>query len=198
MGRRGYGDIPGINALMEHAIKMANERAKKEDVKLLLSKPSHDLRKRSIEIDEIEATFEKLRKYQNNSVVSVFMLGAPACGKTQLARQYGESYYDTQSKNRQLISIDKKIVIVGTLDVRNESSLWRSYSRLAMDLHCEVKAVGKLKDRLAVLKVLIQKKCRENPGWLLIVDGVNEESELQLITCITLYYLSRVTKGHLG
>ena len=163
---------------MNWGLKRAQERAKKENVKLLLSKPSHNLRKRNVEISEIEATFENLRKGHSNSVVSVFMLGAPACGKTQLARQYGESYYDIQEKNSQILSIDKKIVIVGTLDVRNGSSLWRSYSRLAQDLHCEVQAVGQLKDRLAVLKGLVQKKCKDNPGWLLIVDGVNEESEL--------------------
>ncbi len=139
---------------------------------------------RNTEIDEIGQLFEKLRTLNSrhsDSVVSIFLLGSPGCGKTQLARQYGEKYYDEHTANQQLITIDKKITIVGTLDVRNESSLWRSYSRLATDLHCEVQADGQLKDRLAVLKAMVQKKLQENPGWLLIVDGVNEQSKYSIM-----------------
>ena len=133
---------------------------------------------RKTEIDEIEEIFEKLRRDHANSVVSVIVLGAPACGKTQLARQYGSEYFSVQKQNQSKFPlIDKKIVIVGTLDVRNESSLWRSYSRLADDLNYNVRAEGQLKDRLAILKAKVQRRFRENPGWLLIVDGVNEKSK---------------------
>ena len=159
-------------------MNIAKERAKRESIKLLLSKPSHETQMRKTEIDEIEEIFEKIRRDHANSVVSVILLGAPACGKTQLARQYGSVYYSLQKQNQSKFPmIDKKIVIVGTLDVRNESSLWRSYSRLAEELNYNVRAEGQLKDRLAILKAKVQRKFRENPGWLLIVDGVNEKSK---------------------
>lgn len=157
------------------------QRAKKEDIKLLLSKPPHNLQARNIEIGELDSIFEKLRKRHDESVVSIFMVGAPACGKTQLARQYGEKYFHQKQRERkQVPSLTGYITIVGTLDVRNESSLWRSYSRLATDLHCEVQAHGKLKDRLAILKAKVQKKFQDNPEWLLIVDGVNDESKYNI------------------
>ncbi len=132
---------------------------------------------RRAEIDEIDGIFEKLQNRHSNSVVSIFMLGTPACGKTQLARQYGERYFDGKIAQRKPLIIKKEIAIVGSLDMRNESSIWRSYSRLATDLHCEVRAEGQLDDRLAVLIPMIQKKFQDNPGWLLIVDGVNKKSK---------------------
>ena len=168
--------IPGADALTQKTIWVIEKRKKKKAFKLLLSRPSHEVQARKAEIQEIEGLFEELRKRHADSVVSIFLLGAPACGKTQLARQCGEWYYDRQLANQE-VSLDKKITIVGTLDVRNESSLWRSYSRLATDLHCEVRADGQLKDRLSVLKAMVQKRFQENPGWLLIVDGVNEQSK---------------------
>lgn len=127
-------------------------------------------------MDYIDSIFKDLRKCHSDSVVSIFMLGAPACGKTQLARQYGDRYFDRKTEQKTL-TIKKYITIVGTLDVRNDSSFWRSYSRLATDLHCEVHAYGQLKDRLAVLKATVQKKFQDNPGWLLIIDGVNKQSK---------------------
>lgn len=155
----------------------ADERRKMKNIKLLLSKPSHKLQTRNGEIEEIDGIFESLRKDHPKPVISIFMLGAPACGKTQLARQYGEKDYDNQIENLKKFTVQKKIAIVGTLDVRNESSLWLSYSRLAIDLRCEVQTQGQLKDRLAVLKATVRNKFQENPGWLLIVDGINEQSK---------------------
>ena len=108
-------------------MKVAEDRAKKEDILILFSKPSHMVQIRNIEINSIEEIFEKLRRDRANSVISVILLGAPACGKTQLARQYESKYFSVQKQNQPKFPlIDKKIVIVGTLDVRNESSLWRS------------------------------------------------------------------------
>lgn len=171
-----YGFFPGDEALVQKGLSILEKRLKKEDIKLLLSKPSHELQERKKEIGELDSIFEKLREgHGSKSVVSVFMLGAPACGKTQLARQYGEKYFHQKLKEKP--SLSNQITIVGTLDARNESSLWRSYSRLATDLHCEVQAHGKLKDRLAILKAKVLKKFQDNPGWLLIVDGVNDESK---------------------
>lgn len=176
--KRNYAiDVfPGSNALMQKAINIVEQRKKQEDIKFLLSKPSHKLQARNIETAELDSIFEKLRKGRDDSVVSIFMLGAPACGKTQLARQYGEKYFERKQAESKL-AFKKKITIVATLDVRNESSLWRSYSRLATDLYCEVQAHGKLKDRLAILKAKVQKKFQDNPDWLFIVDGINDESK---------------------
>jgi len=174
-----YITFPGADALVQKTVNLIEQRSKKEDIKLLLSKPSHELQSRKKEIGELDKKFDRLRRSHNDSVVSIFILGAPACGKTQLARQYGEKYFHQKQAEKSIVpSIDKKVTIVGTLDVRNESSLWRSYSRLATDLYCEVQTDGKLKDRLAVLKAKVQKKLQDNPGWLLIIDGVNDESKL--------------------
>ena len=183
--RREYStciDFPGIDFLLKKGMKVAEDRTKKEDILILFSKPSHMVQMRNIEINSIEEIFEKLKRDRADSVISVILLGAPACGKTQLARQYGSKYFSVQKQNQPKFPlIDKKIVIVGTLDVRNESSLWRSYSRLATELQCSVRADRQLKDRLAILKAKVQKRFRENPGWLLIIDGINDNSKITTI-----------------
>ena len=182
--KRNFVYFAGADALTQKDRSIIEERAKMEDVIILPSKPSHELQARAVELDEINDKFENLERNCtcDESVVSVFMVGAPASGKTQLAGHYGEKYFKKQ------LTLAKNIAIVGTLDIRNKSSLWRSYSRLTKDLHCEVQAHGKLKDRLAILKAMVQKKFQDNPGWLLIVDGVNDDSKYKCCIIIVWMY----------
>jgi hypothetical protein len=186
--KRYYTGFPGDNALMQSGLDIIKERAKKEDIKLLMSKPSHEVQARKTEVGQIEDMFENLRKSCDKSVINIFVFGAPTCGKTQLAKQYGEQYYETQKQHKKKITYTKQNTIVGSLDVRNESSLWRSYSRLATDLHCKVVPDGQLKDRLAILKARVQMKLRDNPDWLLIIDGVNDESKCLCIIHVVVEY----------
>ena len=167
--------IPIVGVIAAKTIEATKNRLKKEDTLILLAKPTHQLQQRKKEIEEIDDKFKELQKSQNKAAITLIVHGAAACGKTQLARQYGEQYFN-QVKSKGNISklATSNVGIVATLDFRNETSLQQSYSRLVTELGFKC-----CDERLAVLTAKIQKKFQENPEWLLIVDGLNtEESKL--------------------
>lgn len=128
-----------FNPITERLIQGIENRVHQKNIYVLLSKPNHDIQSRKREIQDIDMMFKELEKHQENSAVSIFVLGAPACGKTQLARQYGDWLFKQQAEKLNLKERAKnRVCIVAALDLRNESSLWRSYSRLAVDMGCSV------------------------------------------------------------
>lgn len=111
-------------------------------------------------------------------VVTVYIKAPQAIGKTQLAREYGEVYYNelvgTVTIKTPVDSYTGKKVVVAHLDADSESSFWRSYFSLAIHLGCSfsgLNSVHRFEDRLNVISTEVKMKLKECRDWFLIVDG---------------------------
>ena len=134
------------------------------------------------EIRELEEKFNTLEKTNpGDVVVTVYITGDPASGKTQLARQYGREFIrKNKHKNEKLFA--------GT---DSQFGFLQKYLQIAHSLGCvkeeteEAIEAGRL-DELASLRMLskrVMKELKERPGWLLIIDGLSLDEGLVKELC---------------
>ena len=131
--------------------------------------PTHfQLIKRQTELMNISSKFESLRQQgdaQEKTVV-VYIVGPPAYGKTQLARQFAEEYY---AKNKR--SYIFRTLVVASVDATSELSLLESYQSLASKLH--VPGSYSMEESLLILSTAIAAELKNRQhGWLLILDNL--------------------------
>ena len=156
-------------------------------IKILPSKPHHAYQEREQEIEDVQARFDQLKKdnVQSQIVVGVYIKGSPASGKTQLARAFGERYYERLILAREIGGILNCKAVVATLDASNSTSFLWSYLRLAKGLGLPVNRYnvpGSTRDRV-LLSIEVQKALAEKaPNWLLIIDGIDPWRKLMLVS----------------
>ena len=182
-----------IDALFDYGIQKGAEyaRMKVEEtfrsqvgIRVLPSKPHHAYQEKETEIQEIQARFEQLKKdnVQSPIVVGVYIKGGPASGKTQVAREFGELYFEQLIGQRNIGGVSGNKAVVATLDARTPASLLRSYLRLAENLNLPVgrySVPGCIRDRVLLISIDVQKTLVETaPNWLLIVDGIDPGCKL--------------------
>ena len=149
-------------------------------IRILPSKPHHAYQKRELEVRNIQARFDELKKdHGGNCVVGVYVEGGPASGKTQLAREFGEWYFKRLTVAR---NIGGTTAVVATLSTRSPDSFLRSYLRLAEDLGFPLNKYnmpGNVRDRVRLISIDVQKALAETaPNWLLIIDNMDPGSKL--------------------
>ena len=147
-------------------------------VQILMSKPHHAYQEKVEEIEDIEDKFNQLKRdHGAGCVVGVYIKGSPASGKTQLAREFGERYYEKLINSRQVGGSSRDTAVVATIDARTPASFLRSYLRLAEDLGFPLSKYnmpGGIRERVAVISIDVQKALAETaPNWLLIIDGID-------------------------
>ena len=136
---------------------------------------NHFFQPRAEEIRELEEKFNTLEKTNpGDVVVTVYITGDPASGKTQLAGQYGREFIErNKRKNKNLFA--------GTLSADSRSNFLDKYLQIAHDLGCVTEETENAieshqLDELASLRMLskhVKKELRKRPGWLLIIDGLS-------------------------
>ena len=141
---------------------------------------NHLFQPRAEEMRELKEKFNTLEKTNpGDLVVTVYITGDPASGKTQLAGQFGREFI-TWNKHK------NKKLFVGTLNADSQFDFLRKYLLIAHGLRCvkeemeEAIEAGRL-DELASLRMLskrVKKELKERPGWLLIIDGLSLNEEL--------------------
>jgi len=148
-------------------------------VEILPGKPFHVTQRRGTEIQKIKEAFSQLRRDAPNSLVTgVFVKGPPGCGKTQLARQFGEEYM----KESGSYGAEPPQRIVATLHAQTPESLLESYKELheKLEIPREFEERGSLKERIKVYSDDIKNHLHKSTTvWLLIVDNLTVNDPLR-------------------
>ena len=142
-----------------------------------LPDPPHDFiipRKRSL--DQLQMLFRKC-KNENGKVNTIYVVGDPRTGKTELARQYGNFEFD---RNRTSTVVH--------LNMTSETALRESLIKVIIEIDLKTTASSdefvnyykKLRkktitDSLETLQNLLKKR----PDWLIIVDDIKERNIIQ-------------------
>lgn len=142
-------------------------------VSILPGKPFHVTQRRGREIQKIREAFSQLRQNASNSLVAgVFVKGPPGCGKTQLARQFGEEYMNKTDDCGMEFPRRK---IVATLNSRSIESLLESYRELheKMKIPKHFKEIGSARERVQAFADSLKRYLKEScSSWLIIVDNL--------------------------
>lgn len=141
---------------------------------LLSSKPPHEIIRRSRDIEKIMEKMQELCKGSNGTVSTIYLSGVPGSGKTQLARQLGENFYNIRSRDTE------GLTFVATLNAETIDTLVDSYITLPKTLGITEYAVSGMedsrtknpKDTLKRVMHLVSPKIAKFANWLIIVDAV--------------------------
>ena len=147
--------------------------SKVESFCTLTFKPSHQIIRRSDDVTRIMAKMQELDDESNGAVSTIYLSGNPGCGKTQLARQFGEEFFTRGSGESQGLRF------VATLNAETLETLADSYLSQAKLLGITEYALAKLatakvnpKERLQQLRCLIFPQFKQFSKWLIIADNV--------------------------
>ena len=181
--------VTGTGGIAMTSYVAEDESGSVEDIDAVCSElprmPSnHVFQPRAEEVRKLQEKFDSLEMTNPGDVVmTVYITGDPASGKTQLAGQFGREFFE---KNKH----KKKKLFVGTLSVDSRSNFLHKYLQVARHLRCvtentEVAILLYQLDELTSLRMLserVKKELRGRPGWLLIIDGLrpNERSVNEL------------------
>ena len=137
--------------------------------------PPHDIIRRSSDIKRISNKMQELYDGSNGKVSTVYLSGNPGCGKTQLARQIGDDFYNLKSRDS-----DTGLTFVATLNAKTLETLADSYVALAKRLGITEYAITEMEksktsnpvDTLKKAMSMIPSKVAKFENWLMIVDDV--------------------------
>ena len=137
--------------------------------------PPHDIIRRSSDIKRITNKMQELYDGSNGKVSTVYLSGNPGCGKSQLARQIGDDFYNLKSRDS-----DTGLTFVATLNAKTLETLADSYVALAKRLGITEYAITEMEksktsnpaDTLKKAMSMIPSKVAKFESWLMIVDGV--------------------------
>ena len=177
------GNFPtGELQKLQEQIRVLEEeiQAKPKSFMLLPLKPSHEVTERKAEVEDVLHKLMNLQSTsEDGSTVTVYISGNPGCGKSQVARQVGEAFYDkTVTDGNQDGS-----TFVMTLNAESEQSMLDSYKKFALTLGVTEYSLTSVtggdsrlskKEQISHLKTLVSTKVQDYSTWLLILDNVNE------------------------
>ena len=148
--------------------------SKVESFCTLTFKPSHPIIRRLNDVTRIMKKLDELQNESKEAISTVYLSGIPGCGKSQIARQLGEEFFDKKLRE------SKGLTFVATLNAETLDSVADSYSSLARHLgvteytltNLETYSKGKPREKIQYLKRVIYPKTKQFSKWLMIVDNV--------------------------
>ena len=149
---------------------------------VLPPKPSHDIRNRDREVEEIIQQLKELKECSGNRLSYFCISGNPGSGKSQLAGLVAKRFYD------EFIEMPGGSSFVMTLNAASPNSLLESYCSFACHLKCPDLSVTEtlnskelnLNEKINRLKTLIVEKVGCYTSWLLVVDNVSTMSSVHV------------------
>ena len=145
--------------------------AKLQPFCILVSRPPHDIIRRSHDIERITNKMEELNNGSSGAVSTVYLSGNPGCGKSQLAREIGQQFFSKQNND---------LIFVATLNTESIDKLADSYLTLGRHLgitEYALKGLESIKEEKPIeaikqLHRLILPKTSKFTKWLIIADNV--------------------------
>ncbi|PFX13553.1 Nephrocystin-3 [Stylophora pistillata] len=142
--------------------------------------PTHDVFPRRSEVDKITQHLIELKDANHDSLSTLYLLGNPGSGKSQLARLAAKRFFDKSKETPSAISF------VMTLNAESSETLLESYVSFARHCKCPDYSVTETRnskdlstdEKIASLKTLISAKIELYTSWLLIVDNVTSLSHV--------------------
>ena len=166
----------GLSSVKEENKVLTQEiNSKIESFSSLPFMPPHDIIRRSSDIKRITNKMQELYDGSNDKVSTIYLSGNPGCGKSQLARQIGDDFYNFKSRHS-----DTGLTFVATLNAKTLETLADSYVALAKRLGITEYAITEMEksktsnpaDTIKKAMSMIPSKVAKFKSWLIIVDGV--------------------------
>ena len=140
--------------------------------------PSHKIIIRSNDITRIVKKMKALEDGSDAAVGTIYLSGTPGCGKSEIARQLGQQFFNEGSKD------SGGLTFVATLNAETLETLADSYVTLAKQLGVTEYTLTKLvttklgstKEAIQHQKLLILPKVKQFSKWLIIADNVTDLS----------------------
>ena len=137
-------------------------------------KPPIQIIGRNSEKEKILQELKTLKRNNVNSLSCLIISGRPGSGKSQLARQVAESFYDYASK------VSDAPAFVMLLNAESSESLLESYTSFSQQIKCSEIEVNNIlvseeitsDEKIIRLKNLIQERIHLYTTWLLVIDNV--------------------------
>ena len=156
----------------EHKALSPDVYSKVEPFCSLTFKPLHQIIERSSDVKRIVEKMEEVAIGSNGLVSTIYFSGSPGCGKSQLARQIGQKFFNSRSRDAP--------TFVGTINAETLQTIGDSYILLAKQLGIAEDTLTILalamaerpKETINHLKVLILPIMRKFSAWLIIADNV--------------------------
>ena len=159
-------------ALESQEEKLLSSQAK--GLLVLPPQPSHKCQPRWEEVEQLHLMFKDLQeKNGTDRVVTLYIVGLPAFGKTTLASLFAEDYYKR----------NKKQVFVGFIDATSRATLLESYCTLAdetglANVVIQVRLLSGSEKELQGLQLLVplvKKELKSQKKWLLVIDNLTSD-----------------------
>lgn len=156
------------------AFESQEESSQAKGLLLLPPQPSHKCQPRRAEVEQLRLMFKDLReKNGTDRVVTLYIVGLPAFGKTTLASLFAEDYYKR----------NKKQIFVGFIDATSRATLLESYCTLAdetglADVVIQVRLLSGSEKELQGLQLLVplvKKELKSQKKWLLVIDNLTSD-----------------------
>ncbi|XP_031562894.1 uncharacterized protein LOC116298538, partial [Actinia tenebrosa] len=143
---------------------------------VLPPKPSHHTTDRADEVTTINHEMEKLRSTKKSETTVIYLSGNPGCGKSEIARQIGNSYFNEIPEDT------THLKFVFTFNASNIDTLLESYVDFAARLNCDEDSATRIatskdlspEEKIENIKSVINPKVQIYSSWLIIVDNVND------------------------
>ena len=169
-----------LQMLQEQVTVLEDEiQGKPKPLLILPQAPSHDVVERKVEVEDIMKKFSDLETINKDaSVVTIYISGNPGCGKSQVAREVGQQFFEREAAKND----PDNCTLVMTLNAEREQSMLDSYYTFARKVGVTEYSLNSITggdsvllpyEKICHLKTLVSAKIENYSSWLLIYDNVN-------------------------
>ena len=175
-----------LQMLQEQVTVLEDEiQGKAKPFLVLPQAPSHEVVGRKVEVEDIMKKFSDLETINKDaSVVTIYISGNPGCGKSQVAREVGQQFFEREAAKNDPDSC----TLVMTLNADREQSMLDSYYTFARKVGVTEYSLNSITggdsfllpyEKICHLKTLVSAKMENYSSWLLIYDNVNSLNSIR-------------------